>query len=803
MRFALLLGTAALTMATPILAEPNDKVGIVSKTDAEKMIADMKTDTNPDIFPSAPASPYPKTKTVPVVEEQFGVKVADPYRWLEDDVRTSPEVAEWVKAENALTSAYLKTLPGRDVLAARMKKLFDYERIGLPEKAGGQYFFTKNDGLQNQSVLYARKGLTGKDRVLIDPNQWAKDGATALDAWVPSKNGKLLAYSIQDGGSDWRTIRVLDTKTGKPLADEIKWAKFTGISWIGNEGFLYSRFAEPKEGAAFQQLNYNQTVYFHKIGTPQSADQVVYATPDRKELGHSAQVTQDGRWVVLTSSAGTDEKYELNLVPLAGQSPASNLQLVTLVGQKQNKASNPKAARSKNPVPQSWKTYSFVAGLDHEWQLVDGISDKLYFVTNKGAPKLKVVSADLSGKLKALSGSCIPKEEGEDMVLSHCARSQVLFAETVFTDIIPERAETLTRAQIVGNRLILSYMKDASSMAIMTDLAGKPVQEIQLNSIGTASGFGGKPGDSETFFNFSSFNQPGAIYRLDSATGKTTAFAKPKLSFNPDDYVIEQYFYPSKDGAKIPMFVVHKKGLDLTKGAPTLLYGYGGFNISVVPGYSATRMAWLQSGGVFAQASLRGGGEYGKPWHDAGRLQNKQNVFDDFAAAAEFLIAKGISAKGKIAIEGRSNGGLLVGASLNQRPDLFAAGHAAVGVMDMLRFDRFTAGRYWVDDYGYPNKEADFKTLMKYSPYHNIKSGVDYPAVIVSTADTDDRVVPGHSFKYIAALQAASTGFKPKMIRIESRAGHGSGKPVDKTIAEYADIYAFLAQWTGLELRAE
>jgi prolyl oligopeptidase len=683
-------------------------------------------------------------------------------------VRTSPEVAEWVKAENALTSGYLKTLPGRDVLAARMKKLFDYERIGLPDKAGGQYFFTKNDGLQNQSVLYVRKGLSGKDRVLINPNQWAKDGATALDAWVPSNNGKLLAYSIQDGGSDWRTIRVLDTKTGKPLADEIKWAKFTGISWISNEGFLYSRFAEPKEGAAFQQLNYNQTVYFHKIGTPQSADEVVYATPDRKDLGHSAQVTQDGRWVVLTSSAGTDEKYELNLIPLDKK--------------------------------RSWKTMPLVQGLEHEWQLVEGLGDTLWFVTNKDAPKLKVVRVEVSSFPSISSHSSDCGSGDDDLKITSCSK---LKYEPIFADIIPERAETLTRAQIVGNRLILSYMKDASSMAIMTDLAGKPVQEIQLNAIGTASGFGGRPGDNETFFNFSSFNQPGAVYRFDSATGKTTAFAKPKLSFNPDDYVIEQHFYPSKDGTKIPMFVVHKKGLDLTKGAPTLLYGYGGFNIPVVPGYSATRMAWLQSGGVFAQASLRGGGEYGKPWHDGGRLANKQNVFDDFAAAAEFLIAKGISAKGKIAIEGRSNGGLLVGASLNQRPDLFAAGHAAVGVMDMLRFDRFTAGRYWVDDYGYPNKEADFKTLLKYSPYHNIKSGVDYPAVIVSTADTDDRVVPGHSFKYIAALQAASTGNKPKMIRIESRAGHGSGKPVDKTISEYSDIYAFLAQWTGLELKAE
>jgi prolyl oligopeptidase len=717
--------------------------------------------------------PYPKTKTVPVADEQFGRKVADPYRWLEDDVRVNPAVANWVKSQNAVTDAYLDTLPGKDVLAARMKKLFDYERFGLPEKAGGHYFFTKNDGLQNQSVLYVRKGLKGKDRVLINPNGWAKDGATALDSWVPSKNGKLLAYAIQDGGSDWRTIRVLDTKTGAVLSDEIKWAKFTNISWIGNEGFLYSRFAEPKEGAAFQQLNYNQTVYFHRIGTPQSADEVVYATPDRPELGHSAEVTHDGRWAVLTSSAGTDEKYEISTIDLTS-----------------GKQAKPKPERQ-------WRVKKLVKGLHHEWQLVEGQGSILYFVTNSGAPKLKVVKVDAANPEQS-EGMCLDSNGNPTEFSTHASCSIESFQ---FDDIIPEREETLTQAQIVGDRLILSYMKDAKSMAFMTDLAGKPVQQIALNSIGTASGFSGKPGDPETFFNFSSFNQPGAVYRFDSKSGKATPFAQPKLSFDPASILVEQVFYPSKDGTKIPMFIVRRKDLDLSKGAPTLLYGYGGFNISQTPAFKPAWMAWIQSGGVFAMANLRGGGEYGKPWHDAGRLMNKQNVFDDFAAAGEYLIAKGISAKGKLAIEGRSNGGLLVGASLNQRPDLFAAGHAAVGVMDMLRFDRFTAGRYWVDDYGYPNKEADFKTLLSYSPYHNIKSGVDYPAVIVSTADTDDRVVPGHSFKYISALQAANVGSKPHLIRIESRAGHGTGKPTDKVIEEYSDIYAFLAKWTGLELK--
>jgi prolyl oligopeptidase len=716
---------------------------------------------------SDPVITYPKTETASVVDEQFGIKVADPYRWLEDDVRVSPKVADWVGAQNAVAGAYLKSLPGKDILAARMKKLYDYERFGLPEKAGGHYFFTKNDGLQNQSVLYVRKGLTGKDRVLIDPNTWAKDGATALDTWVPSKDGKLLAYAIQDGGSDWRTIRVLDVKSGKTLPDEIKWAKFTNISWV-DDGFLYSRFAEPKEGAAFQSLNYNQTVYFHKIGTAQSADQVVYATPDRPELGHSAEVTHDGRWVVLTSSAGTDEKYELHVV-------------------RKGKGKGWDSGNTVKWTKSGWNTRPLVTGLDNDWQLVEGRGDTLYFVTNKSAPLGRVVKFDLSYWPRQAMVACGPAE--------HCD-----YDTWQESDVIPERVETLSRAQIVGDRLILSYIKDAKSMALMTDLAGKPVQEIRLNAIGTASGFSGSPGDSETFYNFSSFNQPGAVYRFDSKTGKSALFAQPKLSFDPTDFTVRQVFYPSKDGTQIPMFIVYKKELDLSKGAPTLLYGYGGFNISQTPNFKPAWMAWIQSGGVYAMANLRGGGEYGKPWHDAGRLMNKQNVFDDFAAAGEYLIAKGFSAKGKLAIEGRSNGGLLVGASLNQRPDLFAAGHAAVGVMDMTRFDRFTAGRYWVDDYGYPNKEADFKMQLSYSPYHNIKSGVQYPAVIVSTADTDDRVVPGHSFKYISALQAAETGAKPKIIRIESRAGHGSGKPTDKVIEEYSDIYAFLAKWTGLEI---
>jgi prolyl oligopeptidase len=742
---------------------------------------------------------YPKTKTVPVVEEQFGVKVADPYRWLEGDVRTDKDVANWVAAEKQVTDSYLATLPGRDALKKRMTALYNYERYSLPQKAGGHYFFTKNDGLQNQSVLYVRKGLKGKDRMLIDPNGWAKDGATALDAWALSQKGKYLAYAVQDGGSDWRSIKLIDVTSGKPMADAISWAKFTGISWIGDEGFLYSRFAVPEKGKEFQSTNENQQIYFHRVGSTQSADQLVYATPDRPKLGHSAEVTHDNRWVVITSAEGTDDKYEMSVIPLAGQQIGSHPTdvMFTIVNGLLDATGNKSAPRL--PIKRSWHPVKLVAGLDHDWRLIEGMGDTLYFMTNKDAPKLKVVRADLdrfitpghkNGHTPSLG--CGPID-GEP-----CGTEND--PPWTFADIIPERTDTLDRAQIVGNRLILSYIKDATTRAEMVSLDGKPIKKIELNAIGTASGFSGVPGDPETFYGFSSFNQPGAIYRFDSATGKSTPFAKPKLSFDPAKIEIKQVFYPSKDGTKIPMFIVHKKDLDMSKGAPTLLYAYGGFNLGQMPGYNPRKMAWIMSGGVYALANIRGGNEYGKAWHDAGRLQNKQNVFDDFIAAGEYLVAQGITTKGKLAVEGRSNGGLLIGAVVNQRPDLFAAAHAAVGVMDMLRFDRFTAGRYWVDDYGYPSKEADFRNIYKYSPYHNIKSGVAYPAIIVSTADTDDRVVPMHSFKYISRLQAAETGDKPKIIRIETRAGHGSGKPTDK---EYSDIYGFLAKWTGLDLKGE
>jgi len=682
---------------------------------------------------------YPETRRSDLVEDHFGEAIADPYRWLENDVRSDPEVADWVTRQNRVSERYLAGLPQRPWFAERIRALLDYERLGIPVTAGGLYFYTRNPGLLNQAQLYVRKGLKGRQRLLIDPNEWARDGATALDAWKPSDDGRFLLYSVQDGGSDWRTLHVLDVRTGKPLGDEIRWAKFTELAWVGSEGFLYSRFPEPEEGAAFQAANYNQALYFHRLGTDQSADELVYATPERPEYSHYANVTEDGRHAVITSAIGTDARYELHVVDLARRRQGR------------------------------WTVRPLVSGFDHDWKLVDGIGTTLWFVTNQDAPRYRLVAIDLAAKKPA------------------------------WRELVGQAKDTLEQATIIGNQLVLTYLQDASTRALIYDLRGKSVRTLSMNGIGTATGFRGKPGDPETFYSFTSFNQPPAIYRMDIATGESIPFALPKLSFDPRDYAVEQRFFASKDGTRVPLFIVRKKIVAAAgKAVPTLLYGYGGFDVSLTPGYSAVRMAWLEAGGAFALANLRGGGEYGREWHDGGRRANKQNVFDDFIAAGEFLIAEGIASKDGLAIQGGSNGGLLVGAVINQRPDLFAAANAQVGVMDMLRFDRFTAGRYWVDDYGYPDRKEDFRVLRAYSPYHNIHAGQAYPAMLVTTADTDDRVVPGHSFKYAAALQAAQVGPKPQLIRVETRAGHGAGKPTDKAIAEGADILAFLAEWTGL-----
>ncbi len=686
---------------------------------------------------STPSIAYPQTKRGDVVEKPFGQTIADPYRWLENDVRNDKEVAAWVESQNKVTNAYLDTLPGRDIFKNRLKQLKDYERFTIPIEKGGRYFYLRNSGVQNQQVLYVRDSVDGAGRVLIDPNSWAKDGATALAEWSASDDGTRVAYAVQDGGTDWRTIRVLDVNTGKVQGDEVKWARFTTIAWIKDgSGFFYARFPEPKQGAASQAGVENHAVYFHALGTPQAKDRLVYATPDQPAMVHSFfSITKDGRYVAILSTPGTSG-YKLTLVDL----------------------------KSAN-----WKPRKLVDNFDNQWQVAGNVGTKFFLMTNKDAPRFKVVTIDIAA------------------------------ADPVVKDVVPEQDAVLDGASLVGGRLLLSYLVDVKTEVKRYTLDGKADGVVKLPGIGTAIGFEGKEDDKETFFGFTSFNAPGTIYRYDVASNTARIWSEAKVAIELNQIAVEQRFYKSKDGTRVPMFIVRRK--DVTAPAPTLLYAYGGYGLIDLPAFSAERLAWVEQGGVFAIAHIRGGGEYGKAWHEAGRRQNKQNVFDDFIAAGEYLKAQGITSQDGLAIQGASNGGLLIGAVVNQRPDLFAAALPQVGVMDMLRFDKFTAGKLWADEYGSPAREADFRNLWKYSPYHNIQSGKAYPAILATTADTDDRVVPGHSFKYVAALQAADIGSKPHLVRIETRAGHGAGKPTDKIIEETADMWAFAAQWTGLDVK--
>ncbi len=716
--FRLAMGLLLLWLsALPALADPDAAAGPISDSGLR----------------------YPDARRLDLIEERFGIKVADPYRWLENDARTDPAVREWVGRENALTRRTIDAMPGRDILRKRMAALFGHGRFTLPRKAGNRYFYGYNSGLERQTPLYVREGLKGQQRLLLDPNGWAEDGGIALAEWMPSPDGRFLLYAVQEAGSDWRTLKVLEVDNGKLLDDKVEWVKFSQLAWDGRgEGFFYSRFTAPQEGQAFRSATLGQQIFYHRLGQAQALDRPVYATPRQPRLGHVAQVTSDGRWLLVNSIEGTDPRRELRIAELNG-----------------------------GPL----KLRTIVRGRNFDWRLIGSRGSKLYFITDLGAPRRRVVAID--------------------------ARHPERGAQQV----VPERLDSLAGGSLVGDRLILAYAAGAQTVAELVELDGRKVGDVPLPGTGAAAGFAGRDGDPETFFSFSGFVNPASIYRFDTATQRHELFAQPDLSFDPAQFGIEQLSYPSKDGTMIPMTVIRKKALaEAKRPAPTILYGYGGFNISLTPGYSAARLAWLEQGGVYAIANLRGGGEYGRAWHDAGRRANKQNVFDDFIAAGEYLKAQGFTTKDGLAIEGRSNGGLLVGAVVNQRPDLFAAALPAVGVMDMLRFDRFTAGRYWVEDYGSPSKKADFRLLRTYSPYHNIRVGQDYPAILVTTADTDDRVVPAHSFKYAAALQAADLGPLPRLLRVDSRAGHGPGKPVDKLIDEYADSYAFAAYYTGLDI---
>ena len=744
MRMMLLSAASVLALAACQPAgQPTDEIEAEAETETMNETA-PEAEAPADMEAAASMSDalvYPPTRTVDQVDvyqsaASGSVEVADPYRWLEDDVRVSDDVAAWVAAQNAVTFAYLEDLPGRQMIEDRLTELFNYERFSLPNKEGDRYFFSRNDGLQNQSVYFVQDSLDAEARVLLDPNTWSDDGTIALAGAVPSPDGSMVAYFVQDGGSDWRTIKVIDAETGEDRADEIEWVKFSGLSWAKDgSGFYYSRYPEPAEGEEFTSLNLNQAVYFHEIGTEQSEDRLIISDPENPEVGWGAGVSDDGNYLIIATWSGTD---------------GNGLQVLDLT------------TEGAEPVV-------IFDGFENNHSIIGNIGSTFIIQTDLDAPNGRLVSVDLADP-------------------------------TTLTDVLAETEFPIQGASHVGGHLIVETLEDVQSVVRVYTPQGDLVRDVELPGIGSAGGFGGEPDDPETFYVFTSFNQPSTIYRYDVETGESTVFRAPEVDFDPGAFVVEQVFYESTGGVQVPMFIVHHRDVEPNGAQPTLLYGYGGFAISLTPSFSISRLQWMEMGGVFALANIRGGAEYGRDWHDGGRLANKQNVFDDFINAGEALIELGWANPDTIAIQGGSNGGLLVGAVSNQRPDLFAAGLPAVGVMDMLRFDQFTAGRFWVDDYGVPGEPEDFDFLYAYSPLHNIPEGEGYPATLVTTADTDDRVVPGHSFKFAAALQAADTGDAPTLIRIETRAGHGAGTPISKIIEATADQWAFIAHHTGLDL---
>jgi prolyl oligopeptidase len=682
---------------------------------------------------------YPDTRRVDQVDDFHGQQVADPYRWLEDDVRESEEVAAWVEAQNEVAEAYLDTIPARGRIRRRLTELWDYGKHGAPFRVGGRYYHYHIDGLQNQSVLYTQDALDGDARVLIDPNSWSDDGTVALGGAAFSDDGRYVAYAVSEAGSDWTTWRVMDIESGDVLSDEVKWVKFSGATWTKDgRGFFYGRFDPPDEGDEYQSLNLNQKLCYHRVGTPQAHDPVVYSRPDEPEWGFSPQVTHDGRYLVIAIWKGTDSKCRVVYRDLE----------------------EPYAA----PV-------DLITDFEHEYSFVGSDGPVFYFETDRDAPRRKLVAVDIRRPGHA----------------DH-------------REIVAESDDTLTNVSIVHNQFVATYLRHAQTRVAIYAKDGRQVHDVDLPGVGTAAGFGGRPNDTETFFAFTSFSVPTAIYRYDMVTNASELLRASEADVDSEAYETHQVFYESKDGTRVPMFITHRKGIELDGENPTLLYGYGGFNISMTPAFSVSRLAWMEMGGVLAVANLRGGGEYGEEWHKAGVKLQKQNVFDDFIAAAEWLVQRGYARREKLAIQGGSNGGLLVGAVMAQRPELFGACLPAVGVMDMLRFHLFTAGRFWVDDYGCADNAEEFAALVAYSPYHCLREGTEYPPTLVTTADTDDRVAPGHSFKFAAALQAAQAGDAPTLIRVETRAGHGAGKPTAKQIEEVVDLWSFLTDALGLEL---
>jgi prolyl oligopeptidase len=669
---------------------------------------------------------YPETQKINVVDNYFGVEVVDPYRWLEDD--QSNDVAEWVLAQNKTTSEYFSQIPFRGAIKERLTQLWNYNSMTTPFVEGDKMFFYKKEGLQNQWVLYVQNSKLDEPKVLIDPNTFSEDGTIALASLSISRDGKLIAYGTADGGSDWIKIRVRDIETGNDLEDEVRWVKFSSIEWF-KDGFFYSRFDEPKGGTELSNVNEFHKVYYHKLGTPQESDKLIFQNKEYPLRYYYAQVTSDEKFLIVSESESTqgNSLYIRNL-----NTDHDFIQLTT--------------------------------SFEYNYTVLDHIDDHLYILTNFRSPKNKLIKININSL-----------DIGN------------------WRDVIPEKKDVLESCVLAGGKIIATYIEDVKSKVEIYDLNGEKLSQIQLPSIGNVGEISSKLSSNEAFYTFTSFTSPSVIYSLNTDTYETAEFFKPNIDFDFSEYETKQVFYKSKDGTEVPMFIVHKKGLELNGKNPTLLYGYGGFNVAIKPSFSVSRLVWLENGGVYALANIRGGGEYGENWYRSGTKLNKQNVFDDFIAGAEYLISQGYTSNKKLAIQGGSNGGLLVGAVVNQRPDLFKVAIPQVGVMDMLRFHKFTIGWGWVNDYGSSEDSVQFRNLYNYSPIHNIRGGVRYPAILVTTAERDDRVVPAHSFKYIATLQDKQRkGANPKLIRIQTRAGHGAGTPTSLAIDEAADLYSFI-----------
>jgi prolyl oligopeptidase len=669
---------------------------------------------------------YPETRKDNVTDDYFGTMVADPYRWLEDD--NSEETKEWVKKQNEVTFNFLEKIPYRNAIKKRYAELFNFPKYSAPFRAGENYFFFKNDGLQNQSVLYVQKGLEGAPELFLDPNKLSSDGTVSLSTYSLSKDGKYFAYGTASGGSDWNEFHVIEVASKKKLPDHLNWIKFSGISWHKN-GFYYSRYPSPKQGEELSSKNEHHKIYYHKLGTSQEQDVIVWETPEHPNRLAFASSTEDERFLAISVSEGSIGNA-LHIKDLAD--PNSNI------------------------IP-------IIPSFENNNSLIEHIDGKLLVMTDVNAPRNQLVLIDPSNP-----------------------------SEGNWKNILPEKEKVLQWAKVVGGKLFAGYMEHASTHVYSYNLDGSGEKEIKLPALGTVGGISGKKEDNIAFYTFTSFTYPGIIYKYDVASGTSTVFREVEIKFDLNNYETKQVFYKSKDGTEVPMFIVHKKDIKLDGNNPAYLYAYGGFNVSYTPSFSTSRLLLLENGGVFVLANIRGGGEYGEDWHKAGMLDKKQNVFDDFIAAAEYLISEKYTRPEKLAIAGGSNGGLLVGTVINQRPDLFKVALPAVGVMDMLRFHKFTIGWAWVQEYGSSEDENQFKNLYAYSPMHNIREGVDYPATLVTTADHDDRVVPAHSFKYIATLQEKHTGNNPVLIRIETKAGHGAGKPTSKIIEEQADLWSFV-----------